>query len=42
MNVTAGGFDLRVETKVKKEIVTAVRSFNFEDVKSVKVIISFK
>ena len=42
MNVTAGGFDLSVETKVKKEIVTTVRSFNFEDVKSVKVIISFK
>ncbi len=42
INVTAGGFDLRTETKVKKETVTAVRSFNFEDVKSVKVIISFK
>ncbi len=42
LNVTAGGFDLRTETKVKKEIVTAVRSFNFEDVKTVKVIISFK
>lgn len=42
INVTAGGFDLKVETKVKKEIVTSVRSFNFEDVKSVKVIISFK
>lgn len=42
INITGGGFDLRTETKVKKEIVTAVRSFNFEDVKSVKVIISFK
>ncbi len=42
MNVTKGGFDLKTETKVKKETVTAVRSFNFEDVKSVKVIISFK
>jgi ribosome maturation factor RimP len=43
MNVTAGGFDLRVETKEKKKEVTSViRSFNFEDVKSVKVIISFK
>jgi ribosome maturation factor RimP len=42
MNVTGGGFDLMTETKVKKEVVTAVRSFNFEDVKSVKVIISFK
>ncbi len=42
MNVTAGGFDLSVDTKVKKEIVNTVRSFNFEDVKSVKVIISFK
>ncbi len=42
LNITSGGFDLRTETKVKKEIVTAIRSFNFEDVKSVKVIISFK
>jgi ribosome maturation factor RimP len=42
MNVNAGGFDLQTETKQKKEKVTAVRSFNFEDVKSVKVIISFK
>jgi len=42
LNVTAGGFDLKVEPKVKKEIATTVRSFNFEDVKSVKVIISFK
>lgn len=42
MNVTKGGFDLKTETKVKKETVTAVRSFNFEDVKTVKVIITFK
>ena len=43
MNVTHGGFDLRVDTKEKKKEVTSViRSFNFEDVKSVKVIISFK
>ncbi len=43
MNVTKGGFDLRTEARQKnKEIVTTVRSFNFEDVKSVKVIISFK
>ncbi len=43
MNVTKGGFDLRVETRQKnKEVVSTVRSFNFEDVKSVKVIISFK
>jgi len=43
INVTKGGFDLKVDTKQKnKEIVTTVRSFNFEDVKSVKVIISFK
>jgi ribosome maturation factor RimP len=43
MNVTIGGFDLRTEARQKnKEIVTTVRSFNFEDVKSVKVIISFK
>ena len=42
MNVTAGGFDLQTETKQKKEKVTVVRSFNFEDVKTVKIIISFK
>ena len=42
MNVTKGGFDLKTESRQKKEIVSAVRSFNFEDVKSVKVIISFK
>lgn len=43
MNPTRGGFDLRVDTKQKnKEIVSVVRSYNFEDVKTVKVIISFK
>jgi ribosome maturation factor RimP len=43
MNVTTGGFDLQVDTRQKnKEIVSVVRFFNFEDVKSVKVIISFK
>jgi ribosome maturation factor RimP len=43
MNVTEGGFDIRVDTKLKKkEIVSVDKSFNFEDVKSVKVIISFK
>ena len=43
MNVTSGGFDLKVDTKQKnKEIVSVIRSYNFEDVKSVKVIISFK
>jgi ribosome maturation factor RimP len=43
MNITHGGFDLRVDTKEKKKEVTSViRSFNYEDVKSVKVIISFK
>lgn len=43
MNVTKGGFDLRVDTKQKnKEITSEVRSFNFEDLKTVKVIISFK
>lgn len=43
MNITSGGFDLKIETRQKnKEIITTVRSFNFEDVKSVKVIISFK
>jgi ribosome maturation factor RimP len=43
MNVTRGGFDLKIETREKKKEITSVtRSFNFEDVKSVKVIISFK
>lgn len=42
MNVTRGGFDLVSETKNKKETAMAVRSFNFEDVKTVKIIISFK
>ena len=43
MNVTSGGFDIRVDTKLKnKEVVSHIKSFNFEDVKSVKVIISFK
>ncbi|HHV00525.1 MAG TPA: hypothetical protein PK005_04775 [Bacteroidales bacterium] len=42
MNVTAGGFDLETEKKRGKEIAGTVRSFNFEDVKSVKVSISFK
>jgi len=42
MNVTTGGFDLKTEKKTGKEITETVRSFNFEDVKSVKVIISFK
>ena len=43
MNVTNGGFDLRVDTKEKrKEVTSVIRSFNYEDVKSVKVIISFK
>ena len=43
MNVTRGGFDLRVDIKEKrKEVTSVIRSFNYEDVKSVKVIISFK
>ena len=43
INVTQGGFDLRVDSKQKKnETTSVIRSFNFEDVKSVKVIISFK
>ncbi|MGB8358592.1 MAG: ribosome assembly cofactor RimP [Bacteroidales bacterium] len=43
INVTQGGFDLRVDSKQKKkEASSLIRSFNFEDVKSVKVIISFK
>lgn len=41
MNVTAGGFDLTIESRVKKEVTTTLRSFNYEDVKSVKPIISF-
>lgn len=43
INVTEGGFDLSIEVKEKKkETVTVTKPFNFEDVKSVKVIISFK
>ena len=42
MNVTTGGFDLKTEKKTGKEITETVRSFNFEDVKTVKIIISFK
>lgn len=43
MNVTKGGFDLSIETKEKKkEAASVIMSFDFEDVKSVKVIISFK
>jgi ribosome maturation factor RimP len=42
MNVTDGGFDLKSVTKIKKEVTETVMSFNFEDVKSVKVIITFK
>jgi ribosome maturation factor RimP len=43
MNITRGGFDLRVDTKQKnKEVTSVIRSFNYEDVKTVKVIISFK
>jgi ribosome maturation factor RimP len=42
-NVTSGGFDLRVVRKQKgKEPETTVKSFNYEDLKSVKVKISFK
>ena len=42
-NVTSGGFDLKVVTKQKgKEPVTTVTPFNYEDLKSVKVKISFK
>jgi hypothetical protein len=43
MNVTEGGFDLSIDKKEKKkETVTVLKPYNFEDVKSVKVIISFK
>jgi ribosome maturation factor RimP len=43
MNVTPGGFELSTEKKIKKgEAETVVRSFNYEDLKTVKVIISFK
>ncbi len=42
-NVTRGGFDLEVLLKVKgKEPEVRNLSFNYEDVKSVKVKISFK
>ncbi|TFH48335.1 MAG: ribosome assembly cofactor RimP [Bacteroidia bacterium] len=42
-NVTSGGFDLRVVRKQKgKEPETTVTSFNNEDLKSVRVKISFK
>jgi len=43
MNVTSGGFELKEEIRDKKKEATCfTRSFNFEDVRSVKVIISFK
>ncbi len=43
MNVTRGGFELGSEKKIRKgETETVVRSFNYEDLKTVKVIISFK
>jgi len=43
MNVTQGGFELSSEKKIRKgETETVVRSFNYEDLKTVKVIISFK
>jgi ribosome maturation factor RimP len=42
-NVTKGGFDLKIVTMEKnRETGSVIRSFNFEDIKSVKVIISFK
>jgi len=42
-NVTSGGFDLEIVKKQKgKEPVTTMASFNYEDVKSVTVKISFK
>jgi len=42
-NVTQGGFDLEIVTREKNRVTGSVtRSFNFEDIKSVKVIISFK
>jgi ribosome maturation factor RimP len=43
MNVTQEGFELSSEKKIRKgETETVVRSFNYEDLKTVKVIISFK
>ncbi|MDX9903899.1 MAG: hypothetical protein RB288_07465 [Bacteroidales bacterium] len=43
LNVTRGGFELSTVKKIKKgEAETVVRSFNYEDLKTVKVIISFK
>ncbi len=41
-NVTRGGFDLEITKKEKRESITTIRSFNFEELKTVKVIISFK
>jgi len=42
-NVTRGGFDLEIVTREKNRVTGSVtRSFNYEDIKSVKVIISFK
>lgn len=42
-NITSGGFDLEIEKKQKgKEPETTMAPFNYEDVKSVTVKISFK
>jgi len=42
-NVTAGGFEISVEKKQKgKAPQTAISHYNFDEVKSVKIVISFK
>jgi ribosome maturation factor RimP len=44
-NVTAGGFEIETETKVKgkgREVIKTDVSFNFEQVKSARTVIIFK
>lgn len=42
-NVTSGGFELSVEKKQKgKDPQTTISHYNFDEVKSVKIVISFK
>lgn len=42
-NVTSGGFELSVEKKQKGQAPqTAISHYNFDEVKSVKIVISFK
>ncbi len=42
INVTEGGFDLEIKKREKGKSTTEVRPFNHEELKRVKVIISFK